>query len=64
MNLACKAVLEKITDMDCAGEESDMTIATYVPAGTFGANIINDPIAVIRNVICIVSNRFLTCSLS
>ena len=64
MNLACKAVLEKVTDMDCAGEESDMTIATYAPAGTFDANIINDPIAVICNVVCIVSNHFLTCSLS
>lgn len=64
MNLACKAVLDNITDMDCASEESDVAAVTYVPANTFCETIEKDPIAVIRNVIRIVSIYFSHCTLS
>jgi hypothetical protein len=60
VNLACKAVLEMITDMDYASEESDVAAVTYnIPTNTFCENIKKDPIAVICNVVQIVSTYFL-----
>jgi hypothetical protein len=51
VNLACKAVLDKVTDMSCAGKEADVTAVTYAPASTLCGTFEKDPIAVIRNVV-------------
>lgn len=64
MNLACKAVLEKVTDMNCASEEPGVAAVTYAPVSTFCESIEKDPIAVIRNVVRIVSDCFSHYSLS
>ena len=64
VNLACKAVLEKVTDMNCAGDESAVTMTAYAPANTFDPPINNDPIVMIRNLIRTVSNCLSYCSLS
>jgi hypothetical protein len=46
------AVLDTITDMDMASEESAVNVVTYdVPTNTFCKAIEKDPNAVIHNVI-------------
>ena len=57
MNLACKAVLETVTDMDYASEE-DVTTYNNEPTDPYGEAIEKDPIAVIRSVVRIVSTYF------
>ncbi|KAH8993548.1 hypothetical protein EDB86DRAFT_2805547, partial [Lactarius hatsudake] len=57
VNLACKAVLGAITNMDLANEDSDITAVVhddYAPTNDFGEAMSKDPIAVIHNVVRII----------
>ena len=57
MNLACKAVLGAITNMDFAHQDSDVAVVTHdhTPADCFDEAIAKGPVAVIRTVIRIIS---------
>ena len=59
VNLACKAILKAITDMDFATENANEFVPDGPSATTFVDAIDRDPIATIRSVIRAVSSHLL-----
>ena len=51
MNLACKAILGAITDMDFAAPEADDFVPPLDPADNFLAAVGGDPVATIRTTV-------------
>lgn len=54
MNLACKAILGAITDMDFAAPEADDFVPPLDPADNFLAAVGGDPVATIRTTVRVV----------
>ncbi|KAJ7793825.1 hypothetical protein B0H13DRAFT_2171692, partial [Mycena leptocephala] len=54
VNLACKAVLGAITDMDFAAPEADDFVPPRTPADNFLGAIVGDPVATIRTTVRVI----------
>ncbi|KAJ7845304.1 hypothetical protein B0H13DRAFT_2095533, partial [Mycena leptocephala] len=54
VNLACKAVLGAITDMDFAAPEADDFVPLRTPADNFLGAIVGDPVATIRTTVRVI----------
>ncbi|KAJ7922560.1 hypothetical protein B0H13DRAFT_1982940 [Mycena leptocephala] len=54
VNLACKAILGAITDMDFAAPEADDFVPPLNPADNFLAAVEGDPVATIRTTVRVI----------